>query len=142
MTASTVQRMTVEEPAPVERRRIPTWLKIAAPSLVVLLGGMIAVLVIVLGRQSPGEQARDACMEAVRDQLKAPSTALFSDVSDVSSGDLAAAAGKSPKPGADSFFAISGKVEAQNALGVPIRSSFICTAERKGDSWSATATVF
>lgn len=142
MAASTVQRMTVEDPAPVARRRIPTWLKIVAPSLVVLLIGAVVIVVTVLGRSNPREQARDACMEAVRDQLKAPSTAKFSDVSDVSAGDFAVVAGKSPKPGGDNFFAVTGKVEAQNALGVPLRQSFLCTAELKGDVWSATVTVF
>lgn len=56
-----------------------------------------------------------ACQSAVRDRLKAPSTADFGPETsrDVQGG-----------PGA---YRLTGTVEAQNALGVPIRTAYACT---------------
>ena len=63
-------------------------------------------------------EARAQCRGAVKDKLKAPATAKFSDES---------VTGSDP----DSVWFVSGAVDSQNSFGALIRSSFECSVTFK-----------
>jgi hypothetical protein len=71
---------------------------------------------------SPAE-ARYYCQEFVRDRLRAPSTAEFSDVSST---------------GGENTFTVRGQVDAENAFGAPLRNRFTCEVRYDPDdeSWN------
>ena len=57
-------------------------------------------------------RAEQTCQDLVRDNLKAPSTASFSDMDTSATG-----------------VTIAGHVDAQNSFGAMIRNSFVCTVD-------------
>ena len=69
--------------------------------------------------------AQIACEEMVRDRLKSPSTADFSDVSTSGFGP----------------YIVRGSVDSQNSFGATIRSSFSCNLELSGSMFRGTVTV-
>lgn len=69
--------------------------------------------------------AQSACEDWVKDQLKAPSTADFSDV-DISGGDP---------------WTITGTVDAENGFGAQIRATWTCDVRLEGDYYRGSATV-
>jgi hypothetical protein len=91
--------------------------RVASRALVGLL--LLAAVLAGCGTADPKSRATDACRQFVQDRLKAPSTAKFAGL----------AARK-----ADPYYIVEGSVEAQNALGVPLKSSFSCTVEPQGKS--------
>lgn len=67
------------------------------------------------------DRASLACQEFVKDRLRAPSTAEFSNMSATAEDD--------------GIWRVTGRVEAQNPLGVPLRSAFTCVVEHNGGDW-------
>jgi hypothetical protein len=68
-----------------------------------------------------------ACHRAAEEQLKAPSTARYSQ--------------ESTRPGNNSKqFYVDGLVDAQNTFGAQVRSRYYCDATRTDDGWSAKVT--
>lgn len=67
-------------------------------------------------------QMEKACQEAVRDQLKAPATAEFQDVTVSAAGAGA--------------WRVDGDVDSQNSFGAQIRTSFRCDLTPNGASHS------
>jgi hypothetical protein len=65
-----------------------------------------------------------ACESSVRDELKAPTTAKFSDERYTDS---------------DPSWRVTGAVDAENGFGAMIRNRFECTLTRNGDSYATTA---
>jgi hypothetical protein len=98
--------------------------------------GIIVVLVVAFfvysaTRDRSGDEARDqpvlaqiACENAVKNSLKAPSTAKFT-------GTQASATGSS--------YRVTGAVDAENSFGAALRNTFECSVTFSGDT--ATATV-
>ena len=72
-----------------------------------------------------GITAERACEDAVRDALKAPSTAEFADSSSSRSG---------------STWTVTGAVDAENSFGAMLRNTFECSVTFQGDSAYATVT--
>ena len=71
--------------------------------------------------------AKDACKEWVKDQLKAPSTAEFENVS--------ASSGAGP-------WTVIGDVDAENGFGAKIRIGWTCEVRLDGDYYRGSATLF
>lgn len=69
--------------------------------------------------------AENACQDWVREQLRAPSTATFSDVS---------ASGVGP-------WQVTGEVEAQNGFGGTERLTWSCDVRLDGDTFRGRAAV-
>ena len=74
------------------------------------------------GTDAASMRARGLCQSAVREKLKAPSTALFSD--EFITGSIAAESRL-----------VSGKVEATNSLGGRVEKKYMCTMKKFGNSW-------
>ena len=68
--------------------------------------------------------AQETCKESVKNQLKSPSTAKFSDIDTVSEGG--------------DNYTVSGHVDSENSFGAMIRSSWTCTFD--GSYGKATLT--
>jgi hypothetical protein len=72
--------------------------------------------------------AQDACQDRVKDLLKSPATAKFSDVAAVPQG-----AGT---------WRVTGSVDSENSFGALLRSSFSCMAESDdGELWTTSRAV-
>nr|DAT11453.1 MAG TPA: hypothetical protein [Caudoviricetes sp.] len=115
---------------------------------VVLTIGLIAAVAVGFSKCSGGDDkpagtdpeptrgaAMVACNDAVRDQLKAPSTARFPmgerSIREVKGDD-----------GKIESYAYSAAVDAENSFGAKIRTYFVCTATVESDgSLSAVATL-
>jgi hypothetical protein len=106
----------IHEPPTRQRVRISpaAWVLIS----VALLLAALPLTYYVSGSAERG--AKNACQVAVDNELKAPSTARYTDM-------LASKDGPS--------WLVNGKVDAQNSFGAQIRSSFKCTVT------NGTATV-
>lgn len=74
------------------------------------------------GPEKPdGRGAQVICHDFVKDALKSPSTADFSDESH---------AGKSP------IWTVRGQVDSENSFGAVVRSSYVCTVKATGaEEW-------
>lgn len=73
------------------------------------------------GDRAPnGYDAEIACEKFVKDRLKAPSTAKFSNVQHTGGGGR---------------WTVTGAVDAQNSFGAMIRSNFTCSVRLDGDTW-------
>lgn len=64
--------------------------------------------------------AKRVCEEAVKDRLKAPSTAEFSGASASQVGDE---------------WTVKGDVDSENGFGAMIRDTYTCKVEDAGDKW-------
>lgn len=74
-----------------------------------------------------GSGAKDACQSWAKDQLKAPSTADFSNVDTT---------------GPDSGpWVITGDVDAENGFGAKIRTGWICNVRLIGDTYRGSASL-
>lgn len=100
-------------------------------------GGLAALLVfaVVVGALTsdredaeahPADEARFACEAWVRDELKAPSTAKFTD---------------GTSTGTDGDWELTGEVEAENSFGAPLRTSWTCAARIDGDDWVGSVAL-
>lgn len=118
-----------EEPDPTAATAAPT----KSPSATKFLA-ILAVVLAVIGLgiwaiiyNSDDHQAIRACESWVRDQLKTPATAKFSD-----------------EHFTEAKYTFSGKAEvhgdldAQNTYGATIRSVFACMMEKRNGDWVAT----
>jgi hypothetical protein len=65
--------------------------------------------------------ARAACRILVEDRLVAPSTADFSDLT--------------TSEGTGDRWTVTGSVDAENRMGVPIRMDFTCVVQYDGGDW-------
>ena len=85
------------------------------------------------GRSGPSASeiligAEIVCEDAVRDQLKAPDTADFSDTEAEKAGG--------------SKYVVRGAVDSENSFGAKLRAQWICDAEHiRGDRYRASATL-
>lgn len=71
------------------------------------------------------EGAKIACQDMVRDQLKSPASAKFSDVT---------ASGIGP-------WTVRGRVDSDNSFGASVRNSWECTVRLEGDVFRGSAAV-
>jgi hypothetical protein len=69
--------------------------------------------------------AEEQCKDWVKEQLKAPSTAEFENVSST---------GSDP-------YTVTGDVDAQNGFGAQIRTTWTCDIHTEGDYWKGHATL-
>lgn len=75
------------------------------------------------GGGSPQDEkvsAISGCEELVKDRLKAPSTAEFSNEA---------------ADGGDGSYVVDGDVDSENSFGAMLRSHFTCTVHSAGDQW-------
>jgi hypothetical protein len=70
--------------------------------------------------------AKDACQSWVKDQLKAPSTADFSNVS---------------VTGGSGSWTVTGDVDAENSFGAKLRTGWTCDVRLEGDTYRGNATL-
>ncbi len=75
------------------------------------------------GNDGGGEfGARDVCEQFVKDRLKSPATADFSDTDATSNGSEA--------------WTVTGAVDSENGFGALIRNTYVCTVHHtSGDNW-------
>jgi len=99
-------------------RRQP-WM-LYAIGAVILLCIAAFVFPAVKGDKTDGFDAQVVCRDFVRDRLKAPSTADFSDVDHTGSAPT---------------FTVTGNVDAENSFGAMLRMRFTCVVEDAGDQW-------
>lgn len=119
----------------------------------------IAAVVVLSGCSSgsssdPAATKTDAervCKEWVKDKLKAPSTAKFSDVHSHAWGDEtdranAVEAGVEmpsdiPSTVTGYVVSVTGSVDSQNSFGAMLRTTWTCAAALNGDNWSGHAKL-
>lgn len=106
---------------------------ILIPIGVVVVGVLVIVGIFVFSPKDPANaysaQSIQACRDAVRADLKAPSTADFSsEQADKTSDDPVT-------------YRVTGSVDADNSYGAHIRSSYTCTAEPHEDGTTDTSGV-
>lgn len=99
--------------------------------------GMVALVIVLAvscsvmggsnGDSSPSSyEAERQCQEWVRDQLRAPSTADFSQTTST---------------GGPSSWSVSGVVDAENGFGAMLRTSWTCDIRLDGDTWRGNAIL-
>ena len=99
--------------------------------------GMVALVIVLAvscsfmggnGGDSPPTsfEAERQCQAWVRDQLRAPSTAEFSQTTST---------------GGSSSWAVSGVVDAENGFGAMLRTSWTCDIRLDGDTWRGNAVL-
>ena len=66
------------------------------------------------------------CQEWVKDKLKAPSTAKFSETSST---------------GGPQSWSMTGAVDSENSFGAMVRAAWTCNIRLDGDTWRGSATV-
>lgn len=109
------------------RTSAKTWILGFAIVAALLLGGW--VISRVESRPDPGAAERDAtrvCEDFVKERLKAPATADFSDL------DVTSDAGE---------YTVTGDVDAQNSFGAKLRSHFTCVVRDSGDQWTLVSVT-
>lgn len=72
------------------------------------------------GDNAAANQAASACRDFVKDRLKTPSTAKFSNEEWSKSGDR---------------FTITAAVDAENSFGATVRSNYTCEVRLVGSTW-------
>jgi hypothetical protein len=72
--------------------------------------------------------AFDICKKFVKDRLKAPSTAKFRNATPILGGDPDSV--RISGDNVDGPFTVVSTVDAENAFGAPLRSTFLCTVHR------------
>lgn len=103
-----------------QKKKAPAWFIIAS---IVIFGVLVAICSGMINSaankpEDPSIGATVACEQFVKDRLKAPSTADFSDENAQASG---------------SRYIVSGKVDAENSFGAKLRNTFLCTVEQQPD---------
>jgi hypothetical protein len=94
---------------------------------VLLLGGCVALMNGAGDKEPDGVDARVNCQTLVKEKLKAPSTAKFSNETETGSGKS---------------WTASGTVESQNSFGGMVANSYSCTIRFTGDdSYTGTAAI-
>lgn len=99
--------------------------------------GMVALVIVLAvscsvmggsnGDSSPSSyEAERQCQVWVRDQLRAPSTADFSQTTST---------------GGPSSWSVSGVVDAENGFGAMLRTSWTCDIRLDGDTWRGSAVL-
>lgn len=78
-------------------------------------------------RKTDGYDAQVACKDAVKDRLKAPATAKFSNVDHTSAGAEA--------------WTVTGDVDSENSFGANIRTSWKCEIRIDGSQWRYSITT-
>lgn len=111
-------------PAAPKRRRWP-WIAGAAAVILAIAGGVTYAAL-----PSTDDEAVEFCQEEIRDRLKTPASAKFSDAT------------VDPEEGS-TVYRVSGAVDAQNGFGAMVRGNYRCTLRHNEDgSWVAiTASV-
>ena len=117
--------MTTPAPAP-PKPRIPKAITIAAGVILGLsaLGCVVSVIAVLNSPSPPPDPkygAMVACEGFVKDRLKSPASADFSEEQAVT---------------ADAGWIVTGNVDAQNSFGAKLRSTFVCQVHPTGDSWT------
>lgn len=120
-----------EHPDPNGGRGWRVFLLVLILTPVLLVGGCIAF--IALAPKDPANayeaQMTSACRQAVRDELKSPTTASFSDEVVTQISDAPA-------------FRVTGSVDADNSFGASIRNGFVCEGyPPTSDQGTAAVTV-
>lgn len=111
---SAEQPFTLRQMAPTKRR---WWIPYVIAGLVLALaGGGYA-----LTRDDPIHGSVSACQDAVRRELKTPSTARFSEDRIVEQSRAT--------------FYVRGVVDAENSFGAPLRNRYECIVNQSGQSW-------
>jgi hypothetical protein len=110
---------------PAGRPSRPRWILPLVIAVVVLAIAAVGVGVALVLRE-PGSDtsnaAIEACQDAVRKQLRSPSSAKFSEDRVVE------------RAGATHY--VHGVVDAQNGFGAMLRNRYECIANQQGASWS------
>jgi hypothetical protein len=105
----------------------------------VLIGFILIGIILPKNHDLSEYEPKIACEMAGEKQLKAPSTAKFSDLRETFVKTT-----KDEKN--EKSFVVKGWVEAQNSFGVPLRSSYLCTLTSKRPNeksdWKTTVTAF
>lgn len=117
---------------PPKRRRWRTVIIPAAVASLVLIGGAAAAVLLwptdKPADTDPLQQVRPVCRQAASKQLKAPSTARFSDETVTVAGERA--------------YDLQGLVDAQNGFGAQIRNRYRCHAFHNIDGSYDTTVTF
>lgn len=125
-----------EEPGASARDQTPGFVR--RNLFLIVLGLVIVVGLIVASSQqdtsdtsNSGEdlssQAKEVCRNSVKDQLKAPATAQFSDEQASGVGDT---------------WAVTGSVDSENSFGALIRNTYTCDAiHGSGLNWRTRSTL-
>lgn len=120
----TEQPFTLQQMATPNAARRRRWLPFAVTALVLALagGGYAAYALTHPGPSEPASGSIAACQDAVRKQLRSPSTAKFSEDRVVE------------EAGATHY--VHGVVDAQNGFGAMLRNRYECIANQSADRWS------
>jgi hypothetical protein len=126
--------------APGRRRTHPRWWLIALPIAVLVLGGVCVAGIILF--PTDAKRAVSECQDDVLDRLKSPSTAQFSEVEIVTDDDARELADARPIQDEENpIFIIEGQVDAQNAFGAMVRSTFTCATQKFGPVWTTDSVL-
>lgn len=111
------------------------WAKIGGGALGGLAVAIVAVVALAGGGGGDGPAgdspqvraaaAERACQDMVRDQLRSPASAQFSDVTSTGGGP----------------WTVTGSVDADNAFGASLRSTWSCQVRLDGDTFRGVATL-
>lgn len=98
----------------------PGWVRavIALAVLIVVVGAVRLIGMVLEDREG---DARKACEGYVRDSLKSPSSAEFSEAEAEERGEYG--------------FTVSGAVDSENGFGAMIRNQYECKVNSIGDDW-------
>jgi hypothetical protein len=107
-----LQRMA----APRQRK----WMPFAVAGLALALAGA-GLGAYALSRPEPADGSITACQDAVREQLKTPATAKFSEDRVVEQSGAT--------------FYVHGIVDAENSFGATLRNRYQCIANQSGTRW-------
>lgn len=114
----------IEQPPPAEKNRAPV---IIVALIVLIVAAAIVIVVLLTSGPSDEQRAITACDDAVRSQLKAPSTAKFSGEHIVPTDAVGAPM-------------IKGSVDAENGFSAMIRTGFTCYMVTNNDVMSVSQT--
>lgn len=79
-----------------------------------------------IDEQVQREDAKSACHKFVKDRLKSPSSAKFSE---------------EDYTGTDGVYTFKGAVDSQNSFGAMIRATWTCDVQSSGDEWRGSADI-
>jgi len=106
---------------PLNPKTASDWVLTVLVAIAVLIGGWMGWSLLFDGSDGDVDGARTACIVFVEDRLVAPATADFLSLSaSETSGNR---------------WAVTGSVDAENRLGVPVRMDFTCVVRFDGADW-------